>query len=209
MKFKRDDGKFDVERFKAAVRIFITAQEIIVDNASYPDQGNRGELAHLPHPGPGLRQPRLAHHELRPALRFRRRPRPGRRHHRHHDRPRLRAIRRIAASWGRSRATRTPAAPVSKPLAKDNVELHARRHPAASRRRRGIHPSSEFAYLKDEARHCWDRALERGRQAGYRNAQVTVLAPPAPSPSSWIATPPASSRTSRWSNINCWPAAAC
>ena len=27
---------FDVERFKAAVRIFITAQEIIVDNASYP-----------------------------------------------------------------------------------------------------------------------------------------------------------------------------
>ena len=27
---------FDVERFKAAVRIFITAQEILVDNASYP-----------------------------------------------------------------------------------------------------------------------------------------------------------------------------
>src|SRR6267378_820708 len=36
MKFKRDDGTFDVERFKAAVRIYITAQEIIVDNASYP-----------------------------------------------------------------------------------------------------------------------------------------------------------------------------
>src|SRR6059058_1154617 len=36
MKFKRADGRFDVERFKAAVRIFITAQEIIVDNASYP-----------------------------------------------------------------------------------------------------------------------------------------------------------------------------
>ncbi len=36
MKFKREDGIFDVERFKAAVRIFITAQEILVDNASYP-----------------------------------------------------------------------------------------------------------------------------------------------------------------------------
>src|SRR3954471_16183986 len=36
MKFKGADGSFDVERFKAAVRIFITAQEIIVDNASYP-----------------------------------------------------------------------------------------------------------------------------------------------------------------------------
>src|SRR5438045_120505 len=36
MKFKTEDGKFDIERFKAAVRVFITAQEIIVDNASYP-----------------------------------------------------------------------------------------------------------------------------------------------------------------------------
>src|SRR6266496_2831175 len=36
MKFKKADGDFGVERFKAAVRIFITAQEIIVDNASYP-----------------------------------------------------------------------------------------------------------------------------------------------------------------------------
>src|SRR3954465_3525219 len=36
LKFKRKDGVFDIERFKAAVRIFITAQEIIVDNASYP-----------------------------------------------------------------------------------------------------------------------------------------------------------------------------
>ena len=40
-----------------------------------------------------------------------------------------------------------------------------------------IHPSAEFAYLKDEARHCWNRALARGQQSGYRNAQVTVLAP--------------------------------
>src|SRR5688500_7179556 len=36
MKFKREDSKFDIERFKAAVRIYITAQEILVDNASYP-----------------------------------------------------------------------------------------------------------------------------------------------------------------------------
>src|SRR5436190_23885615 len=36
MKFKRPDGTFDVDRFKAAVRVFITAQEILVDNASYP-----------------------------------------------------------------------------------------------------------------------------------------------------------------------------
>src|SRR5216117_2878953 len=40
-----------------------------------------------------------------------------------------------------------------------------------------IQPSQEFNYLKDEARSCWDRAFARGKQAGYRNAQVTVLAP--------------------------------
>ena len=36
MKFLREDGTFDVTRFRAAVAIYITAQEILVDNASYP-----------------------------------------------------------------------------------------------------------------------------------------------------------------------------
>ncbi len=36
MKFRRDDGTFDVERFRAAVRVFITAQDILVDQGSYP-----------------------------------------------------------------------------------------------------------------------------------------------------------------------------
>lgn len=35
LRFKRD-GIFDINAFKAAVRVFITAQEILVDNASYP-----------------------------------------------------------------------------------------------------------------------------------------------------------------------------
>src|SRR5262249_4488185 len=40
-----------------------------------------------------------------------------------------------------------------------------------------IQPSQEFHYLKEEARACWDRALDQGQTAGYRNAQVSVLAP--------------------------------
>src|SRR5271169_2015648 len=36
MKFLTPDGKFEVESFKHAVDIMITAQEILVDNASYP-----------------------------------------------------------------------------------------------------------------------------------------------------------------------------
>src|SRR4029079_4484514 len=40
-----------------------------------------------------------------------------------------------------------------------------------------IQPSEEFHYLKEEARNCWNGALENGKKVGYRNAQVTVLAP--------------------------------
>jgi ribonucleoside-diphosphate reductase alpha chain len=36
MKFRKEDGEFDTEAFKAACRTVITAQEILVDNASYP-----------------------------------------------------------------------------------------------------------------------------------------------------------------------------
>src|SRR3972149_2855075 len=36
MKFRREDGTFDVERFKGACRIVFIAQEILVDHASYP-----------------------------------------------------------------------------------------------------------------------------------------------------------------------------
>lgn len=36
MKFRRDDGEFDVEAFRKAVQITITAMEISVDNSSYP-----------------------------------------------------------------------------------------------------------------------------------------------------------------------------
>lgn len=35
-RFVKQDGTFDVDRYKSAVQTFITAQEIVVDNASYP-----------------------------------------------------------------------------------------------------------------------------------------------------------------------------
>jgi ribonucleoside-diphosphate reductase alpha chain len=36
VKFKNADGLFDSKRFRAAVRVYLTAQEILVDNSSYP-----------------------------------------------------------------------------------------------------------------------------------------------------------------------------
>src|SRR4026208_971202 len=66
---------------------------------------------------------------------------------------------------------------VPKPVAKNNVapmqeviELH---RSAVSE----IAANEEFAYLKKEAAKVWDSAAELGRRYGYRNAQVTVLAP--------------------------------
>src|SRR6059058_4553784 len=66
---------------------------------------------------------------------------------------------------------------VAKPVAKDNVapmleviELH----------RCAVHQiadAKEFAHLKQEAAKTWDNAEEAGKRHGYRNAQVTVLAP--------------------------------
>jgi ribonucleoside-diphosphate reductase alpha chain len=37
-KFQKEDGTFEVERFRAASRVFITAMEILVDNAGYPSE---------------------------------------------------------------------------------------------------------------------------------------------------------------------------
>ncbi|MEY2505119.1 MAG: ribonucleoside-diphosphate reductase alpha chain, partial [Verrucomicrobiota bacterium] len=66
---------------------------------------------------------------------------------------------------------------VAKPVAKNNVapmqeviELH---RSAVGE----IAANEEFAYLKEEAAKVWDSAAELGKKYGYRNAQVTVLAP--------------------------------
>lgn len=44
-------------------------------------------------------------------------------------------------------------------------------------RPKGINPKNLPDYLLESARNCWDNALEMGNLYGYRNAQVTVIAP--------------------------------
>jgi ribonucleoside-diphosphate reductase alpha chain len=178
MKFKLENGKFDVERFKAAVRIFITAQEIVVDNACYPTK-DIAENSHI-FRTLGLGYANLGSLIMSYGLAY--------------DSDEGRALAgaitaimtghayeqsaEIAATMGAFPGYRDArCAHVSKPLAKDNVESMLgviKQHQEAVE---GIQPSKEFNYLKEEARRCWNRALERGSKAGYRNAQVTVLAP--------------------------------
>jgi ribonucleoside-diphosphate reductase alpha chain len=178
MKFKREDGKFDIERFKAAVRIYITAQEILVDNASYPTKdiaenshifrtlglgfANLGSLCMsygLPYDSDEGRALAGAITSIM----------TGHAYEQSAD---------IAATTGAFAGYRDArCAGVAKTVAKDNVESMLgviKLHRDAVEQ---IQPSEEFNYLKTEARKCWDSALAKGKQHGYRNAQVTVLAP--------------------------------
>jgi ribonucleoside-diphosphate reductase alpha chain len=178
MKFKCDDGSFDVERFKAAVRIFITAQEIVVDNASYPTK----EIAENSHVFRtlGLGYANLGSLIMSYGLAY--------------DSDEGRALAGavtsimtgeaykqsadVAANMGAFKGYRgAHCSGVNKPLAKDNVEstlgvIQLHREAVEE-----IQASSKFHYLKEEARRTWDSALAKGRKHGYRNAQVTVLAP--------------------------------
>jgi len=178
MKFKRDDGTFDVERFKAAVRIYITAQEIIVDNASYPTK-SIAENSHI------FRTLGLGYANLGSLIMSYGLP---------YDSDAGRALAgsiaaimtghayeqsaEIAGVMGAFQGYRDArCAHVAKPLKQDNIEsmlgvIQLHRDAVEE-----IQPSQEFDYLKEEARRGWDRALALGKKQGYRNAQVTVLAP--------------------------------
>ena len=60
MKYLEPNGKFDVDAFRHACDVTITAQEILVDNASYPTP-KIAENSHDFRPlGPRLRQSRRA-----------------------------------------------------------------------------------------------------------------------------------------------------
>ncbi len=178
MKFKREDGKFDVERYKAAVRIYITAQEILVDNASYPTK----EIAENSHifRTLGLGFANLGSLCMSYGLPY----------DSHEGRALAGALTAImtghayeqsaelASQVGAFKGYRDArCAGVDSPLKKDNVDsmlgvIHLHRNAVED-----IQPSEKFNYLKDEARRVWDGALAKGKKHGYRNAQVTVLAP--------------------------------
>ena len=164
MKFSNERGDFDVERFKAAVERFITAQDILVDNASYPT--DRIALnSHLYRPL-GLGYANLGSLLMSLGLPY--------------DSDRGRAMAgaitaimhchaythsaRMASHMGtfeRYAANRDSMLEV--------VELHRKAAEAL--------PDLCPEPLRRSAADCARAALEAGRTQGYRNAQVTVLAP--------------------------------
>ncbi len=178
LKFKQTDGTFDVARFKAAVRVFITAQEIIVDNASYPIKeiaenshifrtlglgyANLGSLIMSYGLGYDSDEGRALAGAITAIM-------TG---HAYEQSARMAQAMGAFPGYRDARCSGTP-----KPIAKDNVApmlevIEQHRDSVES-----IQVSDRFGYLKDEARETWATALSLGKKHGYRNAQVTVLAP--------------------------------
>src|SRR5262245_38131687 len=66
---------------------------------------------------------------------------------------------------------------VQKPPARDNVTPMLEVIESHRCAVRDISDAKEFAHLKEEAAKVWESAADLGKRYGYRNAQVTVLAP--------------------------------
>ncbi|HLW79710.1 MAG TPA: vitamin B12-dependent ribonucleotide reductase [Terriglobia bacterium] len=165
LKFLTADGKFDVEAFRHAVDVVITAQEILVDNASYPTEkiarnshdfrplglgyANLGALlmaSGLPYDSDGGRDFAAA---ITACM---------------HGQAYLTSS-RIAAEIGAF-----PRYPENRDAFLEVITMH-----------RGaldnVNPHNVGDALWQGTKKVWDEALASGMKHGYRNGQVTVLAP--------------------------------
>src|SRR5712664_1483 len=165
MKFQSETGTFDVDRFRRAVDICFTGQEIIVSNASYPTPaiGANSEA---------LRPLGLGYANLGALLMS-----MGLAYDSDEGRRFAGAITAIMTARGFAQSARM--AQVKGPF----TEFAKNREPmlrVMEKHRQAAHQlstSPDSADVVDAARATWDDAVKLGRLQGYRNAQATVLAP--------------------------------
>ena len=165
MKFVGPDGQFDVEAFRHAVDTMIVAQEIIVDNASYPTE-KIGENSH------DFRPLGLGFANLGALLMS-----MGVPYDSEQGREFSGAI--TAVMCGQAYLTSSRIAESTGPFPGYTVneqpflEVIRMHRDAAGRLNRNNLPTALF----QGAQQCWDDAYDSGRRHGYRNGQVTVIAP--------------------------------
>lgn len=165
-KFQKEDGSFDVERFRAAARLFITAQEILVDNAGYPSEAI-ARNSHVFRPL-GLGFANLGALLMSMGLPY--------------DSDEGRAVAGALTAILHCEAYARSAEIAANPEVGPFAGFEKNREPmlAVMRMHRdavaGIHASCP-AYLREAAQASADRMVELGERHGYRNAQATVLAP--------------------------------
>jgi ribonucleoside-diphosphate reductase alpha chain len=166
MKFIAEDGEFDIDAYRHACRVTITAQEIIVDNASYPTPKIE-ENSHRFRPL-GLGYANLGALLMSRGLAY--------------DSPEGQAYAAALTSIMTAEAYRQSAV-----IARDHggpfIEFEKNREPFM--RVIGMHRDAARripavgvpAPLLATARELWDETYELGERHGYRNAQTTLLAP--------------------------------
>jgi ribonucleoside-diphosphate reductase alpha chain len=165
MKFRKLDGSFDIEKFERAVEIFIMAQEIIVDNASYPT-AKIAEKSHEFRPL-GLGYANLGALIMSMGLPY------------DSDQGRAYAAAITAIMTGHayymsSQVAKAVGAFEGYQLNRDPMLRVIRMHREAAYKIDSENCSEE---IYRAACDVWDRALESGIEYGYKNSQVTVLAP--------------------------------
>jgi ribonucleoside-diphosphate reductase alpha chain len=166
MRFVGPGGQFDVEAFRHAVDTVIVAQEILVDNASYPTE----RIAKNSH---DFRPLGLGYANLGALLMSMGIPYDS-------DQGRDWAASITAVMCGQAYLTSARiAADATGPCPGYAVNeipfLEVIRMHRDSVKR--IEPRRVPSALYAAAEKCWHDAYELGRTAGYRNAQTTVLAP--------------------------------
>ena len=165
LRFVHSDGEFDVERFRAAVEIVFTAQEILIGHSDYP-------TAKIAENARSHRQLGLGYANLGALLMQRGLPYDS-----NEGRAYAAAVTALMTGAAYSQSGRIAevvgpyAAYPSNKDAHDRVIQMHRLH--AYRIRDELLPAS----LLSAARQAWDDAVAFGRPAGYRNAQASVLAP--------------------------------
>jgi ribonucleoside-diphosphate reductase alpha chain len=166
LKFRKEDGEFDVEMFEHAVDVMFLAQEIIVGYSSYPTP-EIGRNARK------FRQLGLGYANLGALLMARGLPYDS-------DEGRAYAAAITALMTGRGYRKSAEVARRMGPHA-GYQENRAPMIGVIAKHRAAVgniqHPESVPADLLDGARRAWDEALEIGEVHGFRNAQATVLAP--------------------------------
>jgi ribonucleoside-diphosphate reductase alpha chain len=172
MKFVKSVGddpnlvEFDVVAYKAAIRTLITAQEIIVDNASYPTPAiEKNSRAYRPL---GLGYANLGALLMSRGLPY---DSDGGRDYA----AALTALMTGEAYAQSSRIARDCGGPFSG--YERNREPFLRVMHKHRDSMRDVNARNVPADLCGAARAAWDDAVELGEQFGYRNAQATVLAP--------------------------------
>src|SRR6266849_6434976 len=165
MKYVNASGQFDVAAFKQAVDVTIIAQEILVDNASYPND-KIGKNSHEFRPL-GLGYANLGALLMSMALPY----------DSEEGRDMSGAV--TALMCGEAYAQSSRIAERMGPFAGYEVNREPmldviRMHREAMR---GIEPEHVQPELFMAAQESWDTALTYGEKFGFKNSQVTVLAP--------------------------------